>query len=201
MNNRVVWSGGLSVTLVSPAKTVEPIDMLIGLWARMGTRNHLLDGGPDPHGKGQFWGKGRPLQSICRERAKTAKAIDLPFELWTRVGRRKHKFNRIRQVVPMCPDERAHWRHRVNSTEPSVRGGKTVLCQITLTTCYYIPVEYYRRQYAKFSLVTDANCYETIILFNTSFLGSICSTKSRTHPCPTQSNSNSPWIDAIHVHL
>jgi len=31
-----------------------------------------------------------------------AELIDLSFGLWTRVGRRKHKFNRIRQVAPMC---------------------------------------------------------------------------------------------------
>ena len=28
--------------------------------------------------------------------------IDLPFGLWIRVGRSKHKFNRIRQVLPIC---------------------------------------------------------------------------------------------------
>jgi len=28
------------------AKTAEPIEMLFGLWARMGRRNHVLDGGP-----------------------------------------------------------------------------------------------------------------------------------------------------------
>jgi len=35
--------------------------------------------------------------------AKTAEPIDLPFALSTRVGRRMHKFNRIRQVAPICP--------------------------------------------------------------------------------------------------
>jgi len=35
--------------------------------------------------------------------AKTAEPIDLSFGLWTRMGRRKHKFNRIRQVSPVCP--------------------------------------------------------------------------------------------------
>ena len=28
------------------AKTAEPIGMPFGLWARMGHRNHVLDGGP-----------------------------------------------------------------------------------------------------------------------------------------------------------
>jgi len=30
----------------SRAKTAEPIEMPFGLWARMGPRNHVLDGGP-----------------------------------------------------------------------------------------------------------------------------------------------------------
>jgi len=63
----------------------------------MGPRNHVLDGGPDPHGKGQFLGKGHPgkVQGLFAVScAKTAEPIDLRFRLWTRVGGRKHKFNR-----------------------------------------------------------------------------------------------------------
>jgi len=37
----------------------EPFEMPFGLWTRVGPRNHVLDGGPDPHGKRQFWGKGQ----------------------------------------------------------------------------------------------------------------------------------------------
>jgi len=44
----------LSVTLVSSAKTAAPIDMPFGLRTAVGPRNHVLDGGPDPRGKGQF---------------------------------------------------------------------------------------------------------------------------------------------------
>jgi len=36
-----------SVTLVSPAKTAEPIEMPFGLWARIGPRNHVLGEGPE----------------------------------------------------------------------------------------------------------------------------------------------------------
>ena len=62
VTDRVAWCVGLSVTLVSPAKTVEPIETPFGLRSRVGPGNHVLDGGPDPHGKGQFyWGKGVPL--------------------------------------------------------------------------------------------------------------------------------------------
>ena len=72
--------------------------------------------------------------------SETAQPIDLPFGLWTRVGRRKHKFSLIRQMAPMCPHGRAHWRHLANTVEPSVCGGDVVLCQITLTTCFLFSV-------------------------------------------------------------
>jgi len=35
----------LSVTIVSPA---EPIEMPFGFWTRVGPRNHVFDGSPDP---------------------------------------------------------------------------------------------------------------------------------------------------------
>ena len=44
VTNRVAWSVFQSVTLVSPAKTAELIEMPFGLWARMHCRNHVLDG-------------------------------------------------------------------------------------------------------------------------------------------------------------
>jgi len=47
-------SVGLSVTIVSPAKTAESVDMLFGMWTRVGTRSHVLDGVQIPHAKGQF---------------------------------------------------------------------------------------------------------------------------------------------------
>jgi len=37
----------------------------------------------------------------------------------------------------MCPHGKAHCRHLANTTEQFVCGGDVVLCQITLTTCYY----------------------------------------------------------------
>ena len=46
---------------MSHAKTAEPIELLFGLWVRMGPRNHNLDGVQIPHGKGQFLGKGSPI--------------------------------------------------------------------------------------------------------------------------------------------
>ena len=59
----VCRSVSLSVTLVSPAKTAEPIEMPFRLSTQVGPGNHLLDGGPDPPmGRGNFEGeKGRPI--------------------------------------------------------------------------------------------------------------------------------------------
>ena len=54
----VAWSVGLfvgrSVTEVRPAKKAESIELPFGLRTWVGQRNHILDGGPDPHGKGHF---------------------------------------------------------------------------------------------------------------------------------------------------
>ena len=63
VTDQVAWSVGLSVTLVSPAKTAEPIEMPFGLWTQVGPRNHVLDEGPDPPmGRGNFeGGRGVPL--------------------------------------------------------------------------------------------------------------------------------------------
>ena len=59
VTDRVAWSVSRSVTLVSPAKTAEPIEMPFGLRTRLGPRNHVLDGDPDPLGNGV--GEGRPV--------------------------------------------------------------------------------------------------------------------------------------------
>ena len=48
-------------TAVICAKTAEPIEMPFGFWARIGPRDHVLDGGPDPPWEGAILGgKGRP---------------------------------------------------------------------------------------------------------------------------------------------
>jgi len=36
-----------------------------------------------------------------------------------------------------CTRWDAYWRRLANTIEPFVSGGDTVLCQISLTTCYY----------------------------------------------------------------
>jgi len=53
------------VTLVSPAKTAEPIKILFGLRTRVGQGNHALDGGPDPPWERAILrGKGHPIVKI-----------------------------------------------------------------------------------------------------------------------------------------
>jgi len=42
---------------MNPAKMAELIKMLFGLWTRVGSRNHVLDGVQIPYGKGQFLGE------------------------------------------------------------------------------------------------------------------------------------------------
>jgi len=56
-----------------------------------------------------------------------AVAIKIQFETLSLVGLR----NRVLDVG-------AHWRHLANTTEPSVCGGDAALCQITLTSYYYV---------------------------------------------------------------
>ena len=44
----VGWSVCPPVTIVSPAKTAESIDVPLGMMSEVGPGNHVLDGGPDP---------------------------------------------------------------------------------------------------------------------------------------------------------
>jgi len=72
----------------------ELIDMLFGFWARVGSRNHALDGDADPPmERGNFWGKGAncTVQGCSAvSPAKTAEPIQMPFRLWIRVGPQNH---------------------------------------------------------------------------------------------------------------
>ena len=67
VTDRVAWSvrltDGRSVTVVSPEKSAEPIEVPSGLRTRVGAQNHVLDGGTDsPIEMGNFEGRrGGPL--------------------------------------------------------------------------------------------------------------------------------------------
>ena len=74
--------------MVTCAKTAKPIEMQFGLLAPSGSRNHELDGGPDPPTRRGNFGervthcKVQGLSAVnCVE---TAELIDLPYGLWTR---------------------------------------------------------------------------------------------------------------------
>jgi len=117
--------GSIGTLCSQLCKQAEPIDLPFGFWARMGPRNHVLDGVQIPRWEGAIL-VGRSAH--CKvfpavSSAKTAEMIDLPFGLCIQVGRKIHKFKRIRQVAPMCSHGRTHCRHLVNTNEPSVYGG------------------------------------------------------------------------------
>jgi len=80
----VCRSVGLSVTVVSTAKTAEPIEIPYGLWAHVGSRNIVLDGVQITMRKGNFKGaEGRPVVStatLCCQLCKTGEPIEMPFE-------------------------------------------------------------------------------------------------------------------------
>jgi len=59
----VCLSVGLSVTLVSPAKTAEPIEIPFVLRTWVGPRDHVLDGSSDPPWEWANFGggNGRPI--------------------------------------------------------------------------------------------------------------------------------------------
>ena len=53
----------------------------------------------------------------------------------------------------------AHWRHLKNTTEPSMCGSDAALCQITLTTCFFVVAAAYNQLFCelmgKYLLVSE----------------------------------------------
>jgi len=84
--------------------------MPFGLWARVGSRNHVLDADPNiPMQRSNFRGEGMPgyaRQHSVATPAKTAEPIEMPFGLWTRVGQRQHVLHGVHID--------ATWRIRLN---------------------------------------------------------------------------------------
>jgi len=73
------WVTGSASALFVPQRFDR--DVVWGL-TRVGPRNHVLDGSPDPQGKGQFWGLPCPFKSfgnLAAVYAKTAEPIKMPF--------------------------------------------------------------------------------------------------------------------------
>ena len=80
----------LSVTLVSPAKTAEPIEVSFGMCSQVGSRNHALDGVQIPTGEGvSLREKWRPIVKYADSAvscAKTAEPIEMQFGTLSRSG-------------------------------------------------------------------------------------------------------------------
>jgi len=62
--NVIVLVTGDSCQTASAAKTVEPIQMLFGMWTQVGLRSNVLGGGHYQQGMGHF---GEGSTSACRE--------------------------------------------------------------------------------------------------------------------------------------
>jgi len=58
----------------------------------------------------------------------------------------------------MCPHGRAHLHHLANTIESFICGGNAVLCQITLTTCYYYAASQYYVRKCELLLPTEYWC-------------------------------------------
>jgi len=122
-------SVGLSVTTVSPAKAAEPIVMPFGMMTGVGPRNHVgLLGG---------------VQILTREdvilRAKSGRARtcqDMSGDRSTQSDSAGGSTGTVRMPVG-CNRWGSYWRNMAKMLEPSVCGGDTALCQITLTTQTY----------------------------------------------------------------
>jgi len=90
------------------------VKMSFGLTTGVCPSNRVLVGVQIPCERDNFEEKGMPRHSRrhCDVNcAKMTEPIDLPFGLWIRLGGSKHKFNRIRQVAPMCPHGRTMCPH------------------------------------------------------------------------------------------
>jgi len=71
VTHQVVWSVGLSVTLVSCAKPVEPIKMPFGLWAVMGPRNRVSLRSRSPMRWGYYRGRGARCKKSIKQLKRT----------------------------------------------------------------------------------------------------------------------------------
>ena len=135
----IAWSVGLSVTLLSPAKTAEPMETPFGLSVRTGPRNHKLDEpGPDPPWEGAILGEGAPIvkyRSFCREMCKNGWTDQFAIWVVNSDGPKKAQVQSYSPGGANVPHGRAYWCHLANMIEPSICGSDAVLCQTTLTTC------------------------------------------------------------------
>jgi len=135
-------SVGLSVTVVSPAKTDRSRCRLgCGLGCALVTTYSM---GPDPTmWRGNFEFEKGPAQ-------------DMPGHVWRsiyskRLSRGQHRYGADADCSVL--DGSVHWRRLANTTEPIMCGGGAAFCQITLTTCHYYR-QHAHRAYAEIYTVS-----------------------------------------------
>ena len=112
---------------VSPVKkTAEPIQIPLGLLTWVGPLNHVayLMGSRFPHViRDNFEGEQEPARII---------AGHVRWSVYSARGRTGPV------LMPIGLDLGAYWRNLSNTIGQSVCGGDAALCQITLTTCFFI---------------------------------------------------------------
>jgi len=118
-----------SVTVVSPAKTVKPIEIPFGLRTWVSPWNHVLDEGADPPWEAAILRGGTAVRCkvwgwAAMSCTKIAEPIEMPFGfgLWW-------------DQQSTLSGGGAHCCHLANTTEPPMCNGDTACCQITLTSC------------------------------------------------------------------
>jgi len=112
---------------MSCAKMAEPIKMTFGMWTLVDPRNHVLDGGPDPHMR----------RAILRaKRGQTRTCLDMSGGRYIQNDSAGGRTSMMKMPIG-CTKWGAHWRHLVNTTELSVCDGMAM------------------RPYVKYSLLSE----------------------------------------------
>jgi len=80
---------------VSPAKTIEPIEMPFGLRTWVSPWNHVLNEGADPPWEAAILRGGTAVRCkvwgwAAMSCTKIAESIEMPFGIWTLVGPTEH---------------------------------------------------------------------------------------------------------------
>jgi len=132
-----VW--GLSA--VSCAETAEPINLPFGSWTWVGWRKHKFNHIRKVAQMCTMWilftrWHQCTWRHLCRELCKNGWTHRFAIWIVDWGWPKEAQFNCICQMAPMCPHGKAHWRYLANTIEPVI-GDDAVLCQITLTTCYW----------------------------------------------------------------
>ena len=114
---------------VSCAKTAQPIEMLFGMWTRVGPRNHVLDERPDPHTRG--------CNYDCAKRGRRGTCPDMSGGRYIQSDSVGGRTGTVRCGVYYMGCTAAQPSNMANALEPSMSGSDAALFQTTLTTCSF----------------------------------------------------------------